>query len=90
MSPELRPPDAGTANEWTFVGNGKVHAWHGGLPVVLGRPARLREALVAITLDAEATLVSFQSLVLTAHQTRALLEILPAAIAMAEQEDVDE
>lgn len=79
-----RPPDAGTRNEWTFVGDGKVFVFRAGLPAVLGRPAQRAVPVVLMRIgrghDA-------QVVVVTPHQARALMEILPAVIAKAEEED---
>jgi hypothetical protein len=76
----LRLPDAGTTREWTFIG-GKVFVWTGGLPAVLGRPPVPAEPIVAIMRTD-----SYDHLEITAHQARALMEILPAVIAKAEED----
>lgn len=86
MPPDLRPPDAGTANEWTFAGEGKVYAWNQGLPAVLGRPDRPPfDGVIAIRIPEG--IHGWRTLVITPHQARALMEILPAAIAKAEATD---
>lgn len=81
---DLRPPDAGTNSEWTFVGGGKVYVWTGGLPVVLGRPTQPSDSIVAIKVDRPG---GPNLIMITPHQARALMEILPAAAAVADQEE---
>lgn len=83
-----RPTDAGTTNQWTFAGEGKVYVWKSGLPVVLGRrdhPYTLGREHKVIAISPEANHSGV--IMITPHQARALMEILPAAIALAEQED---
>lgn len=78
----LRPPDAGTNNEWSFVGGGKVYAWRSGLPTVLGREPQPDEPLVAITAKEQGGAI----ITMTAHQARALAQILPSVAAYADDE----
>jgi hypothetical protein len=78
-----RPPDAGTRNEWTFVGEGKVFVFAGGLPTVLGRPAKPSDGVVLVRIGHGP---GAQAMILSPHQARALMEVLPAA-AHAEQGD---
>ena len=83
MCESVRPPDAGTTNEWSFLG-GKVYVWRAGLPSVLGRPAPPSEPVVAIMRTD-----SYDHLELTPHQARALMEVLPAVIAAADRTETD-
>jgi len=84
MSTPLRPPDAGTTNEWSFVGGGKVYVWRTGLPTVLGREPRPVEPLVAVTAKEQGGAI----ITITAHQARALAEILLAAAEHADQDEL--
>jgi hypothetical protein len=81
---EQRLTDAGTTNQWTFAGEGKVYVWPGGLPSVLGRPLHHADAVIAIKVNRPGGPVM---LMISPHEAKALMEILPAAIAVAEQED---
>lgn len=77
---QLRPPDAGTTDRWSFIDTGRVYVWRHGLPSVLGRPQTKCPPLIAISpQDNGGSVVT-----LTAHQARALMEILPAAVALAD------
>lgn len=72
-----RGPDAGTTNQWTVAGGVEVHAY--GPHRVLGRTSFGPQIVVGRP--------DTPVLVFTAHQARALAEVLPAAAALCDEFD---
>lgn len=79
-----RPPDAGTTNTWSFVEYGRVLAFPGG-------PSGPRQSSPVVLIYVDVRDVRDKKVIaLTPHQARALLDVLPAAIAHAERTEEEE
>lgn len=82
-----RPPDAGTDNQWTIVGDARVVAVPAGQVAPMGRRVHDDTDLVLIIQDHRQK--DGPTVVITKYQAEILGQVLPAVVANLDRQEGD-